>query len=150
HEMEQYSTKDAVDFYHRYYAPNDAVLVVAGDVTVDQVRPLAQETFGKLPRHDVPVRQRLTEPQQNAPRQVELTSDLVRQSYMVRTYPAPSYRVGLDNQPAKDDAAYALLLLSNILGDGTTSRLYRRLVINDKSATEAASSYDPSAYDLGT
>jgi len=150
HEMEQYSTKDAVDFYHRFYAPNDAVLVVAGDVTLDQVRDLAQKTFGNLPRRDVQQRQRLAEPQQNAPRQVELTSDLVRQSYMVKTYLAPSYRIGLDNQPAKDNDAYALLLLSEIFGDGSTSRLYRRLVINDKLATDAASSYDPSAYDLGT
>ena len=150
HEMEQYTTKDAVDFYHRFYAPNNAVLVVAGDVTVDQVRLLAQDTFGKLPRHDVPVRQRLSEPQQDAPRQVELTSDLVRQSYMVKDYLAPSYRIGLDNQPAKDNDAYALQLLSNILGEGTTSRLYRRLVINDKSATDAGANYDPSAYDLGS
>jgi zinc protease len=150
HEMEQYTTKDAVDFYHRFYAPNNAVLVVAGDVTLDQVKQLAQDTFGKLPRRDVPGRQRLAEPQQNAPRQVELTSDLVRQSYMVKDYLAPSYRIGLDNQSAKDNDAYALQLLSTILGEGTTSRLYRRLVINDKSATDAASSYDPSAYDLGT
>lgn len=150
HEMEQYTTKDAVDFYHRFYAPNNAVLVVAGDVTLDQVRQLAQKDFGNLPRHDVPPRQRLAEPEQTAPREVNLSSDLVRQSYMVKTYLAPSYRVGLDSQPAKDDDAYALQLLSEILGEGTTSRLYRRLVINDKSATDVASSYDPSAYDLGT
>jgi zinc protease len=150
HEMEQYTTKDAVDFYHRFYAPNNAVLVVAGDVTVDQVRQLATQNFGSLPRRDVPQRQRLTEPEQTAPREVALTSDLERQSYMIKTYLAPSYRVGLDNQPAKNDDAYALQLLSEILGEGTSSRLYRRLVINDKSATDVASSYDPTAYDLGT
>lgn len=150
HEMEHYTTKDAIDFYHRFYAPNNAILVVAGDVTVDQVRHLAEQDFGNLPRHDIPPRQRLTEPEQTAPREVNLTSDLVRQSYMVKTYLAPSYRVGLDNQPAKDDDAYALQLLSEILGEGTTSRLYRRLVIDDKSATDVASNYDPAAYDLGT
>jgi zinc protease len=150
HEMQQYSTKDAVDFYHRFYAPNNAILVVAGDVTLDQVKHLAEQDFGSLPRHDVPPRQRLSEPQQTAPREVSLTSDLVRQSYMVKSFLAPSYRVGLDSQASKDNDAYALLLLSDILGEGTTSRLYRRLVINDKSATDAASSYDPSAYDLGS
>jgi zinc protease len=150
HEMQQYTTKDAVDFYHRFYAPNNAVLVVAGDVTLDQVRHLAEQDFGNLPRHDTPARQRLIEPRQTAPREVNLTSDLVRQSYMVKSFLAPSYRVGLDNQPTKDNDAYALLLLSDILGEGTTSRLYRRLVINDKLATDAASSYDPSAYDLGS
>jgi zinc protease len=149
-EMQKYTTKDAVDFYHRFYAPNNAILVVAGDVTLDQVKRLAEQDFGSLPRHDVPVRQRLSEPQQTAPRDVSLTSDLVRQSYMVKSYLAPSYRLGLDNEPAKDNDAYALLLLSDILGEGSTSRLYRRLVINDKSATDAASSYDPSAYDLGS
>jgi zinc protease len=150
HEMEHYTTQDAIDFYHRFYAPNNAVLVIAGDVTVDQVRQLAEQNFGKLPRHDVPSRQRLTEPEQTAPREVNLSSDLVRQSYMVKTYLAPSYRVDLANLPAKDDDAYALQILSEILGEGTTSRLYRRLVINDKSATDVASSYDPTAYDLGT
>jgi zinc protease len=111
---------------------------------------LAEKYFGPIPRHDLPVRQRLQEPQQSAPRTVELTSDLVRQPYTVKTYLAPSYRLGLDNETAKDNDAYALLLLSEILGDGTTSRLYRRLVITDKTATDADCSYDPGAYDLGT
>ncbi len=150
HEMEQYTTADAVAFYHRYYAPNNAILVIGGDVTVQQVRQLAEKYFGPLPRHDLPARQRLQEPQQVAPRQVELTSDLVTQPYVVKTYLAPSYRLGLDNRPAKDNDAYALLLLSEILGDGTSSRLYRRLVITDKTATDADCSYDPGAYDLGT
>lgn len=150
HEMEHYSTADAVAFYHRYYAPNNAVLVIGGDVTVPEVKRLAEKYFGPIPRHDLPPRQRLQEPQQRAPRQVELTSDLVRQPYVVKTYLAPSYRLSLDNRPAQDDDAYALLLLSEILGDGTGSRLYRRLVITDKSATSADCSYDPGAYDLGT
>jgi len=150
HEMEQYTTADAIAFYHRYYAPNNAILVVAGDVTESEVRSLAEKYFGPLPRRDLPQRRRLQEPQQTAPRQVELTSDLISQPYVVKTYLAPSYRLGLDNQPAKDNDAYALLLLSEILGDGTSSRLYRRLVITDKLATDADCSYDPSPYDLGT
>src|SRR5262249_57227681 len=62
HEMAQLSLDDAATFYKRFYAPNNAVLVVAGDVTADEVRPLAEATYGKNKPRGIALRSRPTEP----------------------------------------------------------------------------------------
>jgi zinc protease len=136
------SAKDMQAFYERWYAPNNAVLIVAGDVTADEVRPLAEKYYGPIARAEVPDRDRLDEPQQNAPRRVELESPRVRQPSLSIRYLAPSYNTA-------EDAAtpYALQVLSEVLGGGPTSRLYERLVVEDALAVSAGSWYSPSAVD---
>ena len=144
HEMRGLTTEDAIDFYRRWYAPNNAALVIVGDVTADQVRPLAEKYYGVLPRREVPARVRLAEPPQVAPRQVTLESPQVDQPSWTRTYLAPSYHGG-----AKEHA-YALEVLAQILGGGPTSRLYRHLTIDQGIATAVGVWYSPDAVDLGT
>jgi zinc protease len=144
HEMEGYTTQDAIDFYHAHYAPNNAVLVIAGDVTTDEVKALAEKYYGPIAKKDVPARQRLKEPQAYAPRRVSLTSEFVTQPSVMRLYQAPSYRTADGNQ------AYALEVLDEILGGQSVGRLYRRLVVDEALADYAGSSYDASAYDQGT
>jgi zinc protease len=136
------SADDMQAFYERWYAPNNAVLIIAGDVTAEEVRPLAEKHYGPIPKADVPVRDRLDEPQQNAPRRVELESPRVRQPSLSIRYLAPSYNTA-------EDAAtpYALQVLSEVLGGGPTSRLYERLVVEDGLAVSAGSWYSPSAVD---
>jgi zinc protease len=143
-EMRGLTTADALEWYGRWYAPNNAILIVAGDVTVDQVRPLAEKYYGVIPRRDVPERVRPQEPAQFAPRRVTLESAEVKQGQWSRQYQAPSYRTG-----PKDDV-YALELLAEILGGNTTSRLYRRLVVTDRIAASAGAYFDSDAFDLGT
>lgn len=144
HEIRQLTTEGALAFYRRWYAPNNAILIVAGDVTADDVLPLAERYYGVIPRGDVPERRRVEEPPQNAARSVTLESPRVRQPSLSITYQAPSYKRG-DSQHA-----YALQVLDEIIGGGTTSRLYRALVVEQGLAAGAGSSYDPSAYDVST
>jgi zinc protease len=144
HEMRGLTTEDAIDFYRRWYAPNNAVLVIVGDTTAEQVRPLAEKYYGALPRGDVPARVRLAEPPQVAPRQVQLESPQVDQPSWTRTYVAPSYHSGAEEH------AYALEVLAQILGGGPTSRLYRHLVVDQGIATAVGVWYSPDAVDLGT
>ena len=125
-EMRGLTTADALDWYGKWYAPNNAILIIAGDVTVDQVRPLAEKYYGVIAKRDVPVRSRPQEPTQFAPRRVTLESAEVKQGQWSRQYQAPSYRIG----PKED--VYALEVLAEILGGNTTSRLYRRLVVDDR------------------
>ena len=66
--MKSLSREDAINFYKTYYAPNNAILVVAGDVEPQAVIKLAQDTFGKLKQADTPARQRPIEPPHHAPR----------------------------------------------------------------------------------
>ena len=142
--METLGTDDALAFYHKWYAPNNAILVVAGDITMDQLKPLAEKYYGAIPAGDVATRHRVKEPTQHAPRKVTLTDPRVGQASMLRYYLAPSY-----NSENADQAA-PLEVLSEILGSGTTSRFFRSLVVDQSIATSAGTFYDPVAVDLAS
>jgi zinc protease len=144
HEMQTYSTQDAIDFYGKYYAPNNAVLVIAGDVTTDEVKTLAEKYYGPIPKKDVKPRERLQEPEAYAPRRVTLESEFVDQPSVSRIYQAPSFRTATGKQ------AYALQVLDEILGGNNVGRLYRRLVVDKGLADYAGSNYDASPYDQGS
>jgi len=137
HELAKIGRDDALAFYHRYYAPDNAILVIAGDVTATEVRPLTERTYGVIPARGVAPRERLAEPRQLAARRLILRDARVRQPTWQRTYLAPSRHAG-----AKEHAD-ALEVLAEILGGGTTSRLYRSLVVEKKLAAAAGAWYDP-------
>ncbi len=141
-DIDHYDLKDVVDFHQRWYAPNNAVLVVAGDITAAQLKPLAEKYYAKIPARPVPPRLRADEPPQVAARTIELKDPDTRQPSWLRYYQAPSYHQGDSQQ------AYALQVLSEILGGGATSRLYKGLVVDQKLAESASASYDPSAVGL--
>jgi zinc protease len=143
-EMRGLTTQDALEFYDSWYAPNNAVLVISGDVTAEEVRPLAEATYGQVPRKEVPERVRVEEPQQWAGRRVEMTSAQAGQPSISIAYLAPGYRSAAQaGMPARP---YALQVLSEILG-GNTGRLYRSLVIEQGLAAGAGTSYDATSYD---
>ncbi len=143
HEMEQLSRDDAIGFYRRFYAPNDAVVVVAGDVEPEVAHRLAEETYGKVARHnDILPRHRPQEPPPVAVRSLTLADSRVEQPLMQREYLVPSYITGKGGEPQ------ALDVLAHILGSGSNSRLYRALVMAKHVAVMAAASYDGTALDM--
>ncbi len=144
HEIKQLSREGALAFYRRWYAPNNAILIVAGDVDAAEVRPLAEKYYGVIPRGQVPERKRVEEPPHHAARSVTLESERVRQPSFSISYLAPSYNT--DDQRH----AYALQVLDDIMGGGPTSRLYRSLIIEQGLAASAGSHYDASSLDLTT
>ena len=139
HEMQQLSRQDALDFYKRYYGPNNAVLVVAGDVGVDEVRKLAEKYYGPVNRVNVPPQRKLFEPPQRAERRVIYRDPRVRRPSFGRLYYAPSYNVG------ETKHAYALQVLARLLGSSSTSLLYQSLVVKQRLATSAGSGYSASS-----
>ncbi len=142
HEMEKLNRTDAVAFYDRYYAPNNAVLVVAGDVDPANVRALAEKTYGKVERGpDLPPRIRPQEPEQNTKRTVTLTDPRVSVPSFQKTWVVPSY------QHAEPGEAEALDLLSEILGGGTRSRVYQELVVKQGVAASAGAYFQGDALD---
>ena len=95
HEMAKLSREDALAFYKRFYAPNNAIVVVAGDVTVDEVKALAEAAYGALkPNPDIKTRQRPQEPPHRAARRVELKDPRAGNASVRRFYLAPSYHDG--------------------------------------------------------
>jgi zinc protease len=142
HEIEGLSREDALTFYERYYTPNNAVLIVAGDVTPQEVRALAEETYGKVERRAEPgERLRPREPEPRAARTVSMSSPRVQQESVRTAWLVPSYHT------AQDGEAEALDVLAGILGGGANSRLYKALVVNGNEAAAAGGFYQGSALD---
>jgi len=144
HEIRELSTEDALRFYERYYAPNNAIVVVAGDVVPDEVRALAEQHYGGIEPRTMDPRARPKEPEQRAPREVVLRDPKVGQPSWRRSYLAPSYHAG------ETEHAYALQVLGEILGGGSTSRLYRSLVVEQKLAAGAGGHYSALVKDHST
>ncbi len=146
HEMAQLTPDDAMNFYGHYYAPNNAILVVAGDVTADEVRTLAEETYGKVPANPLVSarRTRPLDPPARAARRIEYKDPRAGKTSLHRDYVVPSYAT------AKPGEAEALDILAKIAADGATSRLYKKLVVEEKLASSAGGSYMGSGLDYGT
>ncbi len=142
-EIDGLTTGDALAFYRRHYAPNNAILIVAGDTTADEVRRLAEKHYGPIPHRPVPPRVRPAEPDQLAAKRVTLKSARARLPSISISYRAPSFTAGETRH------AYPLLILADILGGGSTSRLHRRLVIEEKAASGTSAWYRGAALDLG-
>ncbi|HKL05541.1 MAG TPA: pitrilysin family protein [Roseovarius sp.] len=141
-EMQELGLQDALDYYQTYYAPNNAILIVAGDVTSDTVRTLAQTHYGKLPANpDLPQRARPQEPRQMAERRLTFQDPRVAQPYVTRSYLAPERDSG-----AQEKAA-ALTLLAEILGGGSTSVLAEALQFDSRQAVNTAAYYSATSLD---
>jgi zinc protease len=139
HEVKALSRDDLMRFYRRWYAPNNAVLVLSGDVTAAKVRPLVEKYYGKIPARTLPARPEWREPPHSAARRVELRHKQVGQPGWSRRFLAPSYRAGAREH------VYALQVLAEILGGGSTGRLYRSLAVDAKVAAGAGAWYGPNA-----
>lgn len=142
-EIKNLTTENALAFYRKHYAPNNAMLIIAGDVTVDRVRALAQKYYGPIPKRAVPRRVRPNEPPHRAARRVVLTHQRVNLPSWSRTYLVPSYAAG------EKTVTYPLEVLAQVLGGGSTSRLYRKLVVERGIASNAGTWYSGDGLDYG-
>lgn len=144
HEIKQLNREDALAFYDKHYTPENAILIVAGDVVPQEVFELAKATYGTVLRNgDAKPRLRPVEPPMETARTVTLTNDQVKQPSVRRSFLTPSYNT------AEGPEAAALAMLTEILGGGPTSRLYKELVLNDGPATGAGSWYQGRQLDSG-
>ena len=142
HEIEGLGREDALAYYARFYTPENAILVVAGDVDPQETLDLARAHYGKLrPRGEPPVRTRPREPAPVARRLVTINDEKVEQPSWQRVYLTPSQRTA---QPGE---AEALEVLAHLLGGGQTSWLYRALVLDSKQAVAAGAYYMGNALD---
>ena len=142
HEMEQLTRDDAIGFYRRFYGPNNAVVVIAGDVTPEAALKLAEDTYGKVAPHvSIAPRVRPREPKPTAARSLTLADPRVELPIVQRDYLVPSFHT------AKPGQSEALEVLAHVLGSGSNSRLYRALVMDQKIAVAAGAWYDSSALD---
>jgi len=148
HEMVALDQAKARAFYDRYYAPNNAILIVAGDVRPQEVRELAQKYYGPLPANpDLPPRIRPQEPPQTAERRLVFRDARVAQPYVSRAYLAP------ERDSGAQETAAALTILAEILGGGTTSVMAEKLQFDSQTAVYTGAFYgggslDQTSFDL--
>ncbi|MCG7521010.1 pitrilysin family protein [Ruegeria sp. Ofav3-42] len=148
HEMETLDMEDALSFYQTHYAPNNAILVVTGDVEPDEVKSLAEQYYGVIPANpDLPVRVRSQEPPQTAERRLTYKDARVSQPYVQRSYLAP------ERDPGEQEKAAALFLLAELLGGSTTSYLNEKLQFDQQKAVYTGAFYrgvslDDTTFDL--
>jgi predicted Zn-dependent peptidase len=130
-DLESATVEDATDFFHRYYAPANAVLAVAGDLDVDQAVDLIEKHFGGIPKRRRPVRPDFGEPPLTSERRA-VTTDAHA--------PIPAVAIGyrVPDPVAQLDEHLAGVLLSEILTEGDASRLQRRLVHRDRAVTDVS------------
>lgn len=144
HEIAGLVHADAFAYYRRFYTPDNAILVVAGDTDKAEVRALAERIYGKVaPTGAAPARSRSAEPPPRARRSVTVADQRVRQPLLHRSFVAPSYG------HAEGDEAFALDVALDIMAGGATSRLYRDLVVERQIASHVGGSYWGSMLDSG-
>ncbi|MEW9919872.1 M16 family metallopeptidase [Marimonas sp. MJW-29] len=142
HEMEELDLEDALSFYETYYSPNNAILIVSGDVDPAEVRRLAEKYYGVIPANpDLPERIRTQEPPQTAERRLIFRDPRVAQPYVTRSYLAP------ERDPGNQEKAAALTILAEILGGGTTSYLAEKMQFDNPIATYTGAFYNGTALD---
>lgn len=134
---------EAQSYYSRHYAPNNAILVVAGDVLPDQVRLNAEATYGKVPARQLVPRTDYTQPPRLGETRLTIYRQDVKLPQFMRLYRVPSYT------EAKPGEAEALDVLAQLLGGDATSALYRELVVTRKLASDAGASYAGYMRDAG-
>ena len=145
HEMEGLTLEDNLSIYRQHYAPHNAILVVAGDITMAKLRPLAEKYYGAIPKSGEPkARARSTALYQKAHTRVVMTHERVTQPSWSRQVIAPSYNVG------ERVDVHALEVFSEIVGGGATTKLYRKLVIEDQIAASFGAGYDAEAVSYGS
>ncbi|MEQ9694433.1 pitrilysin family protein [Shimia sp. SDUM112013] len=145
HEMETLSLEDALAYYKQFYAPNNAILIVAGDVKPDNVLELAKKYYGVLPANpDLEPRVRPSEPPQTSARRMVFNDARVSQPYVTRSYLAK------ERDPGDQETAAALTMLAELLGGGSTSLLADRLQFEEKLAVYTGAFYSGTSLDRTT
>lgn len=130
HEMKELTREQAMSYYQRWYAPNNALLIVSGDITAAELKPLAEKYYGDLPVSEIETRVRPRPAPINIQHRLTMEDPRVGAPVVMKTYRVPK---GSD----------AINIMSEILGGDSTARLYQALVVDQKIAVSAGADYDP-------
>lgn len=142
-EIEKYEWADVKSFYDTWYAPNNAILIVSGDITVAQLKPLAEKYYGPVAKKNIQARKRPAIPPAPSPAVLTLHHPDIHQSVSQKIYLAPS-------ESTNREDSLALQILADIMGGSASARLYQSLVVNQKKATSVAFNYNATALDYGS
>ena len=138
-EIKNISKQDVLDFYNRYYAPNNAVLILSGDIDVETAKELAQKYYGKIKKR--PLEKRVNKKKLSFPEISEQGYELrghrqdVENSRLAGSYHLPPF-------DRKSPLLYAMIVLDNYLSGSVTSPIYQKMILNKHLAVSAGTSFD--------
>lgn len=135
-DLERMRADDARSWYRQWYTPNNAYLVVVGDVDHREVFAAAARQYGKLPALELPARREIVEPEQLGPRRAVVRAP-AELAYVALAWPTPTLR-----DPGADRDVYALQMLAAVLDGYDGARLSRNLVRGRQIAVSAGAGYD--------
>jgi zinc protease len=127
-DLDATSIDDLKEFYRIFYAPNNAVLVITGDFSIKSAKGLIAKYYDAIPAQPLPEKKKNREPEQKGERTARLAKDVQ----------SPTIAIAFQGQSAGAEDSYALDLLANILGNGTSSRLHKALVYRQQIADQVA------------
>lgn len=142
-EIKGLTKQDIEDFYDRYYAPNNAILVLSGDIDTATARTLAEKYYGQLKRKPAFERVKFPELEPSFKVSFKLAQPKINSIRVGKVFAASSYNV-------RPQDIYNLTVLSAYMGEGETSKLYKKLVLRDEKALDVSTSYDLGARSYGT
>lgn len=141
-EIMNLSLEDINEFYSKYYAPNNAILILSGDIDVRTAKVLAEKYYGPIKAREMGKKVEFPKLTQKFSDKLEMAVPRINATRIMKSYVAPSYNTDKSQ-------IYALTILSKYLGEGETSKLYKKLVLDKKSALAVATSYDFGARSYG-
>lgn len=142
-DIEAYRLADLQAWYKRHYAPNNAILLVVGDITLDELMPMAKKAYGGIASNaEVPARVAHVEPARTQPVWLKQVDKDVKVPVFIRLYRAPSLLAGVAGAKPDMKDALALRVLDEVLGGSDAGRLYQSLVVKQELADSAGSDYD--------
>lgn len=137
------SQKDVEQFYEQFYAPNNAILVLAGDIDTQTAKKLAEKYYGKVKPRQIGEKAKFPKLERKFHADLKMQLPAANSSRLVKSYLAPSFNTDADH-------IYALTVFSKYLGEGETSKLYKNLVLKQKAALAVSVSYDYADRSYGT
>lgn len=141
-DIENYTLQDALDWYGKHYAPNNATMILAGDITAAEAKPLVEKYYGSLDVKPTPERQEYREPLRDEPVVLKHIDAEVKVPVFYRLYRAPSAFQNVGGGTERTDDAMALVMLAEIFGNSETGILYEALVKDQQIADAANADYD--------
>ena len=140
-EIKNLKKEDLIEFYQRYYAPNNAVLVLAGDIDVPTAKQLAEKYYGDIPTAKV-IETEMPKLQPEFRATITMSKPDIRGGRVLVMFAAPSYKV-------EPERVYSLQVLAAYMGGGETSKLYKKLVLENKKALSVSVDYNPISRSYG-
>mgnify|MGYP000273776602 CR=1 FL=1 len=142
-DLDNLTRKDSIDWYNTYYAPNNAILLVVGDLTPEKFKELVEKNYSRLKPQEINHDKWNIEPKFEEPKKLVVNDKQVKSPTYYKIFRTPSFFKGIAGEEVNKNDIYNLIVLKELLGGSNTSYLYEKLVLNQELANSISADYTP-------